>query len=340
MNNLRKQQEVNWSRFKKIGIAFPLLTLSQYAFSTPTTLPEVPTMINIQHTAVAGDSLTKAFGANCEANTSWLDLLCLLKADQPHHSWFDGESQRVNSIHDRFKSQDSSITAYRGAATTGAELTGIREDGEEPSFAAQAMMIVSQSLKPNHVEVLFGGNDLCSRDCIDPAHCDDPLYTEDEWRDALRNGLNTLVSHLPQGASILLGSVPRVQDIRQAGLAKQADNHRVNCESIWQTFNVCRIVTQSTPLNGESLTYRHQAIAEMQQRYNEILVEEARAYNENSNGLNPTGVEVIAEYVDEQTPSGGTFSFGGEHINGGDCFHPNLNTQNIIADFMWHANPH
>ncbi|NRD75789.1 pre-peptidase C-terminal domain-containing protein [Shewanella sp. VB17] len=287
--------------------------------------------------AVAGDSITRAFGASCTTNASWWSLLCLAGGDQPQHSWFNGASSLVNSVHDRYKVLDNTINATNNAAT-GAELTGIRESGSEPSFAAQAHNIISQTPTPEHVEFILGGNDLCSRNCIDPANCDDPIYTDDEWRQAVQTGLNTLVSGMPQGSSILIGSVPRVQDIRQAGLDKQASNNNINCESIWSTFNVCKIVTQTANLNGEPIASRLAAVAAAQQRYNAILAEEANAYNTNANGQNPNGIELVAEYVDESTPSGGTFQFGPSEINGGDCFHPNIATQSLIADLMWNSN--
>ena len=292
----------------------------------------------VQNTAAAGDSITRAFAADCTYNSSFWGLLCPGSGDQPQHSWFDGSSPNVNSVHDRYKLLDGSITANKDAATTGAEMVGIREDGPEPSFGAQAVTIAAQSPAPDHVELIFGGNDLCSRDCVDPENCDDPIYTAAEWRQALRGGINTLMSSMPQGSSILLGSVPRVQDIRQAGVDKQAADQYVDCDSIWSSYDVCSIVTQPAPLNGETLAQRLAGVAAAQQSYNAILAEEAAAYNSNANGQNPNGIEVIAEYVDENTPSGGTFAFGAEHINGGDCFHPNVATQSQIADYMWNAN--
>ena len=294
-------------------------------------------VIGVAHTAAAGDSITRAFGADCTYNSSWWALLCLT-GDQPEHSWFDGTAAAVDSVHDKYKALDSSITANKDAATTGAEMAGIREDGPEPNFAAQAAEIVVQSPVPDHVELIFGGNDLCSRDCIDPANCNDPIYTDDEWRQAARDGLNTLMSGLPQGASVLIGSVPRVQDIRQAGLDKQAGDAYIDCESLWSSYDVCSIVTQPGVFNGESHESRLAGVSAAQKRYNAILAEEALAYNSNSNGMNPNGIEVVAEYVDENTPSGGTFQFGAEHINGGDCFHPNVATQSFIAELMWSAN--
>ena len=296
-------------------------------------------VVGVHNTAAAGDSITRAFAADCTYNTTFWGLLCPGSGDQPHHSWFDGSSASVDSVHDKFKAFDTSITANKSAATTGAELVGIREDGTEPSFGAQAQTIVNLSPTPDHVELIFGGNDLCSRDCVDPNNCNDPIYTEDEWRQSLRTGLNTLIDGMPQGGSILVGSVPRVQDIYQAGIDKQAGDEWVNCESLWSSYDVCRIVTQDTVLNGETQAARMAGVIAAQQRYNAILAEEAAAYNNNSNGLNGKGIEIVAEYVDESTPSGGTFSFGAEHINGGDCFHPNVATQNLISDLMWNANP-
>jgi hypothetical protein len=300
--------------------------------------PDPDPVPGVQNVAVAGDSITRAFAADCTYNTTFWGLLCPAGGDQPHHSWFDGSSGNVDSVLDRYQALDSSINGNQGAATSGAEMVGLRASGSEPSFAAQAETIAAQSPPPDHVEFILGGNDICSRECLDPANCNDPIYSDEEWRQAVKTGLNTLVSDLPTGSSILVGSVPRVQDILQAGIEKQANDVWVNCESMWSSFGICRIVTQETVLNGESLTDRLAGVAAAQKRYNAILAEESAAYNSNSNGLNSRGIEVVAEYVDENTPSGGTFAFGAEHINGGDCFHPNVQTQNEIAELMWNAN--
>jgi|GEM_PF-1410211 len=305
---------------------------------TPDPNPNPSPTLGIQNAAAAGDSITRAFAADCTYNSSWWGLLCPAGADQEHHSWFDGTSPNVNSVHDRYKALDGSIGANKDAATTGAEMVGLREDGPEPSFGAQAQAIVAQSPLPDHVELIFGGNDLCSRDCVDPANCADPIYTGDEWRQALRSGLNTMMNGLPQGSSILMGSVPRVQDIRDAGLVKQAADEYVMCESIWTDYDVCSIMTQTTPLNGETQAERAAGVAAAQKLYNAILAEEATAYNSNSNGQNPNGIEVVAEYVDENTFSGGTAVITADKINGGDCFHPTVAAQGEIADYMWNAN--
>jgi Bacterial pre-peptidase C-terminal domain len=300
--------------------------------------PPPPSASGVTAAAAAGDSITRAFGADCTYNTSLWGLWCIAgNADQPWHSWFDGWNSSVNSVHDRYKAIDPNITANKDAAQTGAEMVGTN-DTERP-FAEQAAMIVAQSPVPDHVETIFGGNDICSRDCVDPNNCDDPLYTGEEWRQALRSGLNTLMSGLPAGSSIVMGSVPRVQDIRQAGVDKQAADEYVDCDSLWSSYDVCRIVTDPGTLNGESMAVRHAGVAAAQQQYNAITRAEVEAYNSNANGLNPNGIELVSDYVDESTPSGGTFAFGADEINGADCFHPNVATQSVIADYMWNANP-
>lgn len=286
--------------------------------------------------SVAGDSITKAFAADCTSNYWWWQRLCPAGGDQLEHSWFDGNSSSVFSMLDRYKQFDATTVANQSAAISGSEMRGGNNN-----LVVQANNIINQPEKPNHVVIELGGNDICNRGCVDGANCSDPLYTDTQWRQSVRDGLNVLMQGMAQdNASILIASVPRVQDIRDAGLALQAQKPgQVDCQYLWSTYNVCSIVTAGGTYNGETLQQRHDGVAAAQKRYNEILAQEAQAYNSNSNGLNPNGIMVTAEYVDELTPSAGTFSFGAEHINGGDCFHPNVATQDLIGEMLWNANP-
>ena len=284
--------------------------------------------------AAAGDSITKAFAASCTCNAGLCGLsglLCLLGMEQPENSWFDGWSGDVWSVHDRYKGLDAGIVADSSAALTGAEM---REAPD--NFVEQAQSIVA--LQPDLVTVMLGGNDICSRDCVDPG-CANSLYSEEEWRLAVQAGLNQLATGLPVGATVYLVSVPRVQDLRAAGLAKQAaDPSDIDCENVWSTFDVCLVATQGGDLNGEPLATRLAAIEERQRRYNEILREEAIAYSTGER-VNPQAIEVIAEYVDETTVTVGTQSFGPDDVNGGDCFHPSLQGQNRVAEVVWWSDP-
>ncbi len=284
--------------------------------------------------AAAGDSITMGFAADCRYNYWFWDLFCLLGGDQPEHSWFDGWSSSVNSVHDKYKQLNSSISANKNAAASGSEMRG-----GSNNFATQAANIVAQSTTPDHVEVVLGGNDICNRDCTNPANCNNPLYTDAQWRSSVQAGLNTLVSGLPSGSTVYLGGVPRVQDLRAAGLAKQATTYRINCNNIWSSYDICSVATNGGTFGGESFATRNAAIEVAQRRYNEILAEEAAAYNSNSNGQNPRGIEVVSDYSGEGTSSTGTFRFGKNDIDGGDCFHPSVLGQNKVADLMWNNNP-
>lgn len=285
-------------------------------------------------TTAAGDSITMGFAADCRYNYWFWDLFCLLGGDQPEHSWFDGWDSSVNSVHDKYKQLNSSIAANKNAAASGSEMRG-----GSNNFATQAANIVAQSTTPDHVEVVLGGNDICNRDCTNPANCNNPLYTDSQWRSSVRAGLDTLVSGLPNGSTVYLGGVPRVQDLRAAGLAKQATTYRIRCENIWSSYDICSIATNGGTMNGETNAQRLAAIETRQRRYNEILAEEASAYNSNANGKNPRGIEVVSDYTGQNTSSTGTFRFGKDDIDGGDCFHPSIRGQNTVANLMWNNNP-
>ena len=277
----------------------------------------------------AGDSITMGFAADCTGNTFFTGgFFCLLGGDQPEHSWFDGWDSSVNSVHDKYKAIDPNVVANKNAARSGSEMRGGGDN-----FSVQADRILSDTLVADHVEVVLGGNDICNRDCVDPANCSDPLLTEGQWRGAVQAGLDKLVNGLPSGSTVVLGSVPRVQDLRAAGVAKQTGNWRVNCESVWSTFGICRIATNGGTMNGESFATRYAGINSAQRLYNEVLQQEAAAYN----GTN--GVEVVAEYSGANQTNVGTFTFGKNDIDGGDCFHPSVSGQNTVANLMWSGNP-
>jgi lysophospholipase L1-like esterase len=286
--------------------------------------------------SVAGDSITRAFAASCECNLGFGCLLeCLLGGtEQPQYSWFDGSSSAVFTLLDRYVVFDPSIGADSSAPDSGARMRG----GSD-SFDVQALRILGQIPLPDLAVVLLGGNDICSRDCAQPGACGSPLFTDAEWREAVDLGLSRLTAGLPEGATVYLGSVPRVQDLYASGLVKQTEEEDVDCEFAWETFDICRIVTNASTTNGETQAFRLAAIEERQRRYNEILREEAAAYDTNANGLNPRGIRVAAEYTDEDTPSVGTFFFTADDINGSDCFHPSLLGQNAIANLLWRNSP-
>src|SRR6185436_17444676 len=109
-------------------------------------------------------------------NTNFSCLLCVAAGDQPTNSWFDGSGSAVFSVHDNYLQLSGTIGANKSAAADGAEMRG-----SSNSFSTQADAILAQVPIADHVEVELGGNDICNRDCVDAAHCGDPLYTDAQW---------------------------------------------------------------------------------------------------------------------------------------------------------------
>lgn len=270
----------------------------------------------------AGDSIMRGYNADCLGNVSFLDLFCYGLGDQNEHSFLDGWDADVNSIVDRYKLLDSAASGGKAASASGSEMRG-----GSNNFATQAANIVASASVPATVFVELGGNDLCNRSSVAD------LYTDAEWESAVRAGLTTLTSGLPDGSSVLLVSVPRVQDLRAVGVARQQADSRVDCTSFWATYGVCRIATAG----GTDLASRTAALDERQKAYNRILGELATEYNAAAAG---TGVEVVSEYDPTAGASAGSFEFQPYDISGGDCFHPSLQGQNKIAELVWGNNPY
>jgi lysophospholipase L1-like esterase len=265
-----------------------------------------------------GDSIMRGYNASCTRNTGLFDFLCYGGGDQNENSFLDGSSSAVTSILDRYLTLNANMTGGKAVSKSGSEM----KDPAKNNFETQATALVAATTQPVRVVVELGGNDLCNRS--DGTE----LYTDGEWTGAVDAGLGVLVNGLPDGSTVLLSSVPRVQDLRGAGILKQTGNSRVDCEAFWRTYNVCNIATA----DDTNLA----AISAAQKRYNEILATQAQSFNADAA---TTGVEVVAEYQGEFVQSVGTYSFSASDINGGDCFHPSIQGQNTLAEMLWSNTP-
>jgi len=265
-----------------------------------------------------GDSIMQGYNATCTGNTSFADLFCYSGGEQPENSFFDGTSSAVYSLADRFIAAGASTTYSKAASQSGSEMVGGTNN-----FLTQAKTVVSSVRKPVQVKVELGGNDICNRTSIGN------LYTDDVWRNAVRAGLDVLTQRLPDGSSVVLVGVPRVQDLYYAGVNKASS--RVDCQGFWETYDVCEIATVDRSFGGSILADRLTAISTRQARYNVILQEEAARYNALAA---QTRVEVVAESDGAGEEVGG-YSFTASEINGGDCFHPSIAGQNKVSAVVW-----
>ncbi len=269
----------------------------------------------------AGDSIMRGYNASCTGNTGFLDLFCYAGGDQNQNSFLDGSSSSVVSLLDRYIAQEGNFSGGKAASQSGSEMTA----QDKNNFATQAAAIVASTTQPTVVVVELGGNDLCNRTS------EQDLYSREVWESSVRAGLDILVDNLPIGSTVFLSSVPRVHELREVGLAKQATESGVNCESFWASYDVCRIATASDAYTA--------VLQQRQQLYNEILAAEAASYN--AMAVN-TGVEVVAEYqahLENGAPTVGEYAFSPSELNGGDCFHPSLSGQNKLSEILWNNNP-
>ena len=270
-----------------------------------------------------GDSIMRGYNADCTRNTGLFDFLCYGSGDKPQYSFFDGSSTSVTSIVDRYLASDPLFTGDKNASESGSEMT----DPTKNNFQTQAAAIVGTATQPVRVFMELGANDICNR-----ATTAD-LYSDQVWENSVRAGLDTLVNGLPDGSTVMMVSVPRVQDLRAVGIAKQQSTSNVNCENFWSSFDVCRIATA----NGTDLAARLAAIDAKQKAYNARMVTLAAQYNATAS---TTGVEVVTDYDVTPNASVGSYSFQPGDINGGDCFHPSIPGQNTLSTVLWNRNPH
>lgn len=267
--------------------------------------------------ANAGDSISQGFDAN---GLPW---------DHPTHSWVQGDGGYVFSMNERWREWYDGGFAQQPESVTGAEMVGGGDN-----FPAQAARMCAQSPRPNRVEVLLGGNDVCNRAASESGDAAANLYGLDTWRAAIDAGLDQLAECLPDGAVVQLLSTPRVDRLYEAGRAKSWWCSGV----IWPAASICRVVTK------EHDAGRRAQIGAAIDRYNDVIREEVEAYQSNANGRNPRRITFVTDWqgsIDEgrQNTSIGTYVFGPEDITGVDCFHPNTSGQAKLACSAWATHP-
>ena len=110
---------------------------------------------------IVGDSLSASYGIPVEQG--WVALL----------------QQRLDSRYPGWRVINASVS---GDTTR----TGLKRLAPALDTHRPAILIVE-----------LGGNDVCNRDCVDPAHCIDPLYDDATWTAAVEAGLDAQVGVMP-----------------------------------------------------------------------------------------------------------------------------------------------
>jgi lysophospholipase L1-like esterase len=265
----------------------------------------------------AGDSISQGFAANADLS------------DHPELSWIQGTDPSIDSIFQRYTAKNAALT-QQPESVSGAEMVG-----GDNNFATQAGLICAQTVKPNLVFLLLGANDVCNRDASTTEDAAANLYSVDVFTAAAQAGFDLLADCLPDESTVQVMSMPRVDSLYEAG-----HNKSVLCyDAIWPVAGICRVVT------AEDDAGRRQQIGDRINAYNEALMTQVEAYNSNSNGKNPHGIEFRSDWQGtledgHVNTSLGAVTLTADDIDSADCFHPTQETQAKIACAAWGAAPH
>ncbi|HEU4383096.1 MAG TPA: SGNH/GDSL hydrolase family protein [Anaeromyxobacteraceae bacterium] len=253
-----------------------------------------------------GDSMMQ--GANASA-----------LGEQLQHSFAQGTSPNVSSIFSRYQALGFLAGGKEFVSVSGAQMVGGAN-----SAAVQAGRICQQAVKPDRVVLLLGANDVCNRPTVAELH---PV---DTFRTALKEALDTLgapACGLPEGAWVHVLSVPRVDRLRGAGLAKDPVGV-AQCLAIWSTISICTIITRET---DQAVLDR---IGARIDAYNQGLAAEVAAADAAHGGTG--GVHFTTDWVGTTADtSAGTYAFGPADVSNVDCFHPSVTAQRKLACIAW-----
>lgn len=246
--------------------------------------------------------------------------------DQVQYSFAQGTDSQVQSLFTRYQSLGYDINGDDFVSKTGAEMVN---GGSIPNALEQAQQICNLSVKPDRIVVLLGGNDVCNRTTVSN------LYTVQVFRDALKAALDTLGAPscgLPTGAWVHVLSMPRIDLLRAAGLAKDAATGGSYCQNTAWPYVPCDIViSPSDP--GDLDTVGSQIDA-----YNQGSAAEVTAADAAHGGT--AGVHFTTDWQGSMSAgypntSVGTASYGADDISDLDCFHPSISGQQRLACIAW-----
>ena len=236
--------------------------------------------------------------------------------EQPDYSFAQGTQPAVSSVYSRYRALGLLAQGEEFVSASGSEMVS--------DALAQAQAVCAQAQPPDRIILLLGGNDVCGRGTVND------LYPVDTYRAALKAALDTLgapACGLPAGSWVHVLSMPRVDRLRDAGLARDAPY----CSVVWGLASICSIVTQETQ---EAVLDQIGAVIDA---YNGGLAEEVAAADAAYGGLG--GVRFTTDWkgppATSPNTSVGTYFFVAADVSGIDCFHPSIEGQRRLACIAW-----
>ena len=292
-----------------------------FVYATPHSQELVPE--NIFH---IGDSIGEAEAANGIAGTH-------------HHEnvWatgFDPDDQ-VQSFNERFNA--SCPTVFEENSEEKDTIFNQAESGANMrDFASQAQKIVQKAAltikgTAGLITVYLGNNDACADTLAG-------MTTASEFETEYRAGLDILAnSPATRNAHIHISAIPSLYWL---WVALKDDNL---CTLVWQLVPCQNLLKNPANDCGAGNSYLDPDIIHDDDGANCIRRKQFHAVIRDV--YNPILKNVLQEYVADGRLANGYFSdvsvyqFQAEHINHGDCFHPSVAGQALLADKEWQKSP-
>ncbi len=256
-----------------------------------------------------GDSIMQGYDAGGCGNP----FFC---GEQPDYSFAQGTQAAVDSLYSRYRALGLLAGGEQFVSASGSEMV--------KDALAQAQAVCALAQRPDRIVLLLGGNDVCNRTSLAT------MYPPATFRAALKAALDALAAPacgLPAGSWVHVLSMPRVDQLRAAGLVKDA----IYCEAVWISANICPIVTRET--QQAVLDQIGAAI----DAYNGGIADEVAAADAAYGGLG--GVRFTTDWkgppATNPDTSVGTYFFGAADVSDIDCFHPSIQGQHRLACIAW-----
>jgi lysophospholipase L1-like esterase len=201
----------------------------------------------------------------------------------------------------------TSVSSVRAKLGVGSSIQ-VAENGKRWwDGRAQAQSVVSQAAgQPTLTTIWLGGNDVCRQVDAPLDTKADMLWEIDETFKILQN--------LPAGSTVMVLEVPNIELLRETMRYQQARTG--SCQSVWDQYHPCGVV-----LDSASNDARRAAAYQLNREINEAIKEKVDQFSGDVHFV--TAADLYE------------FAFTGNDVSRIDCFHPNKDGQNRIANRVW-----
>jgi lysophospholipase L1-like esterase len=300
---------------------------------TPTPSPSTTPVVDLPNDALPrsiaslGDSITAGALAHLDRRNAWqpgvlayltgeiigglfVDGGMVEDLEKKHLSWSTGldDKGRVWTHARRLERLAGYELAVGNFAVSGSEAKDVLDE-QVPELLDWSRRELGQGA-PDYVTLLIGANDICADDSAG-------MTSTDEYKERVKSVVSQLVD-ASEGTKVLVSTVPDI-----ASLKSKAENATLapplynRCKNLWETMKVCPTLTRSTGAERERVRQR---VKDYNTALGEIVAELRAAKGDR--------VRIAGNVA--------TADYGKDHVSV-DCFHPNPDGQQLLADKTWQS---